>query len=236
MSSLNQKTKQNNKLKYSLTRMSSQENESNSNLVQSRLTVGDHFGKVTRGVNPRNKKNDGDEVDDDDDDDDDDEDADDDDDDDEEEINVKDSDDDQRDNDEEVECALYKILKSKCKHKGKLVKQDFMTILAASTRENQTLTGKDLKANKSLWKLKNIISKLILTAMKINDLSPFLKMVNIHLDNISEYIEISAEVISQIAKILKIECKISNLEYSELADYFHKRFADFRNRQNYVAK
>ncbi len=64
----------------------------------------------------------------------------------------------------------------------------------------------------------------------------YLDMSGENLKTIPKYCLLAAYIVAHICDILKNECQMENVDVGSMSDYFHIRFADTRNRINYVSE
>ena len=64
----------------------------------------------------------------------------------------------------------------------------------------------------------------------------FLTSAKIHLGSNSNYVEVSADIVSEICDILSNVCFMDNVDHGVYTEYFNRRVADLRNRRNYEIK
>ena len=128
----------------------------------------------------------------------------------------------------------HNVLMSKCKHRGLLKEVNFSKVVSWTGKGgSKNLRGTDLKRFKKYKEMKNILSKLILGACQLESFRQFVLLPSVHLNSLQSYVEISSDAIAHIGNILTNTCGMLDVDIGELAEYFHLRFADIRNRRCY---
>jgi hypothetical protein len=101
---------------------------------------------------------------------------------------------------------------------------------------SKLLKGKDLKKFKLEKTQMMCISKLCLAGSHLEPMKSFLDSSFQHLNQNVEYIEMSSDIIEYICYLLRNVAVMNNVDSGAMAEYFHRRFADLRNRKNYTEK
>lgn len=126
---------------------------------------------------------------------------------------------------------------AKLKNKAILAGVDFCQVMAKNQGVgSKNLKGNDLKRHLAWKECKMIISKLALVGTTLKCMEEFLNSATVHLTNSPEFNDHSAHIVARICNILEQNCHMENVDNSVLSCYFNKRFADIRNRKNYVKK
>jgi len=129
------------------------------------------------------------------------------------------------------------VLKTALKNKHCLNGIDCCVVLAWKQGSGSALLkGKELKRFEARKQQKMVISKVCLAGAHLEQLRKFLDSNTCHLNQSQEFVEISADICSHICNILSQVAGMVNVDEGAIADYFNQRFADLRNRKNFIAK
>ena len=129
------------------------------------------------------------------------------------------------------------ILSAALRNRNVLEYQDFLQVIVWKQKGgSKLLKGKDLKKFQKEKTQMMCISKLCLAGSHLEHMKPFLDSSFQHLNQNADYIEMSSDIIEYICYLLKNVAVMNNVDSGAMADYFHRRFADLRNRKNYTAK
>jgi hypothetical protein len=127
------------------------------------------------------------------------------------------------------------VILSKTKNKQALYGKDQVdVVLFKSGKGDALLRGEKRRNWRSKKSCKLTIAQMVAAGLGLGQCKAFLKMSGINLKAIPEYCLLAADIVAHICDILKNECQMENVDVGSMSDYFHMRFADTRNRLNYI--
>ena len=131
----------------------------------------------------------------------------------------------------------HNILVASLKNKGCLMGADLGEILTwKQGKGSQSLTGKLLKKHKTKKTQKMSMAQICRAGVQLAPMSKYLQSKGVHLNAHQEYVEMSSDITSHICWILANIAFMENIDHAAVLEYFNRRFADLRNRGNYVPK
>ena len=132
----------------------------------------------------------------------------------------------------------HNILMASLKNKGSLLGVDLGEILTwkQGSKGSKNLTGPHLKKYKSRKQQKMSIAQICRAGIHLAQMSKYLESKAVHLNAYQEYVEMSSDIVSHICWILEHVAFMENVDNAAVLEYFNRRFADLRNRGNYVKK
>ena len=129
----------------------------------------------------------------------------------------------------------HNVLVKETKNKHLIYGQDNCAVNAWKQGRGGTgLRGPEKKSWLALKSMKMVISHLVKAAINLEQCEPFLTMVHVNLKGVYGYQLLSADIVAHICDILANYCHMENVDVGSNAEYFDTRFADTRNRRNYV--
>jgi hypothetical protein len=127
------------------------------------------------------------------------------------------------------------VILSKTKNKHNLYGKDQVDVVTwKSGSGDALLRGENKRSWRSKKSCKLTIAQMVAAGLGLTQSKVFLAMSGENLKAIPEYCLLAADIVAHICDILKNECQMENIDVGCMSDYFHKRFADTRNRLNYV--
>ncbi len=103
-----------------------------------------------------------------------------------------------------------------------------------SGKGDSLLRGEHKRTWRSRKSQKHTIAQMVAAGLSLEQCKVFVKMSGENLKAISKYCFLAADIVAHICDIIKNECQMENVDVGSMSDYFHMRFADTRNRLNYV--
>jgi hypothetical protein len=127
------------------------------------------------------------------------------------------------------------VILSKTKNKQALYGKDQVdVILFKSGKGDALLRGENRRKWRTKKSCKLSLAQMVAAGMGLGQCKVYLAMSGINLKAIPEYCLLAADIVAHICDILKNECQMENVDVGSMSEYFHMRFADTRNRLNYV--
>ena len=132
----------------------------------------------------------------------------------------------------------HNILMASLKNKGILFGKDCGAVLAFKPGKDggKKLKGAHLERHKGKKKARLCISQVIRAGAHLQEMSHWLQTQGVHLNNYQEYVELASDIVNHICWILQHVALMENVDHGDMMDYFNRRFADLRNRRNYIIK
>ena len=129
----------------------------------------------------------------------------------------------------------HNILVASLKNKGCLLGADLGEILTwKQGKGSKLLIGKPLKRFKKIKMQKMSLSQITRSGIHLAQMGKYLTSKAVHLNAYQEYVEMSSDITSHICWILANVAFMENIDHAAVLEYFNRRFADLRNRGNYV--
>jgi hypothetical protein len=134
-----------------------------------------------------------------------------------------------------IGLAGRNVIHSNIRGEEKIRGQDCEALLRwKQGKGGSSLSGVRKRQHISFKEMKMVICTMFKSALNLQQCIVYLNMPSVNLKHVPGYQLLSADIVAHLVDLLRNHCGMENVRHGSVAEYFDVRFADTRNRKNYV--